>query len=64
MKKYHLNIYFAKINKYIKPISDNKSFKINNKIAQYNIIYNTISQFIFNFFDINHLIFIIIFFYS
>ena len=43
IKKYRINIYFTKITKYIKTISDNDFFKINNNRAQYNIIYKKIS---------------------
>ena len=43
IKKYRINIYFTKTTKYIKTISDNNFFKINNNRAQYNIIYKKIS---------------------
>ena len=59
IKKYRINIYFTKITKYIKTISDNDFFKINNNRAQYNIIYKKISQLVLKYFLKNYYIFII-----
>ena len=59
IKKYRINIYFIKITKYIKTISDNNFFKINNNRAQYNIIYKKISQLLLKYFLKNYYIFII-----
>ena len=59
IKKYRINIYFTKTTKYIKTISDNNFFRINNNKAQYNIIYKKISQLVLKYFLKNYYIFII-----
>jgi len=59
IKKYRINIYFTKTTKYIKTISDNNFFRINNNKAQYNIIYKKISRLVLKYFLKNYYIFII-----